>query len=208
MNRTLTVRTVRISLFTLLTVLVIFTGCVGVTHEAYYEGSLGAITNDMIPVKDDGKKFDFMLPPGWIEVAEDEALPESLKLPRHHASEAGKATYRKGDRGSMLVFCLAPGNTYYLIEKSLYKISPSMVALDTGGLQVKSLGWNPTFYEYKSCVVEKGEKKGFTFLFGKKSQGTLALYNCNYIVLARSSSLENTEEIKSDFIAVLRSLKN
>ncbi|MDF1525249.1 MAG: hypothetical protein RRA15_03415 [bacterium] len=38
--------------------------------------------------------------------------------------------------------------------------------------------------------------------------GTFSLNNCDYIVLARSSSLENTEEIKSDFIAVLRSLKN
>ena len=100
------------------------------------------------------------------------------------------------------------GNTNYLIEQSFYEISPSAVAVDNGGLQIHSSGWDPVFYEYTSSIVEKGEKKGFTFLFGEKMQGTLSLYNCDYIVLARSSSLETTEEIKSDFIAILRSLKN
>ncbi|UCG37882.1 MAG: hypothetical protein JSV00_06680 [bacterium] len=208
MSRWFTRRSAGISSLILLTVIAILAGCTGVIQQAYYKGPLGMRTEGMVPVKDDAKKFDFMLPAGWIEVPGDEPLPGNLELPRHHMSEYGKATYRKGDRGSMFLFCRIYGNTDYLIEQSLYEISPSAVAEDTGGLQIKSSGWDPVFYEYTSSVVEKGEKKGFTFLFGQKSQGTFSLFNCDYIVLARSSSLENTEEIKDDFIAVLRSLRN
>ena len=209
MKRSFTVTSVRICLFTLLTLIMILSGCAGAIQQGYYKGSLGMSTEGMTPVKDDTKKFDFMLPSGWAEVPHNQPLPENLELPRHHRSEyGGVVTYRKDDRGSMFLFCRIYGNTDYLIEKSLFEISPSAVGVDAGGLEIKSSGWDPKFYEYTSSVVEKGEKKGFTFLFGKKMQGTFALYNCDYVVLARSSSLENTEEIKSDFIAVLRSLKN
>ena len=209
MQHSITVTSVRICLLTLLTLVMIFSGCAGVTHQAYYDGPLGMMTDNMVPVKDDARKFDFMLPAGWTEVPQDQPLPDSLELPRDHRSEyGGPVTYRKGDTGSMFLFCRIYGNTDYLIEKSLYEISPSAVAVDNGGLQIHSSGWEPVFYEYTSSIVEKGEKKGFTFLFGEKMQGTFSLNNCDYIVLARSSSLETTEEIKNDFIAVLRSLKN
>lgn len=209
MQRSTTINSVRISFLALLALVMIFSGCAGVIQQAYYDGPLGVMTNDMVPVKDDARKYDFMLPAGWKEVPQDEPLPESLELPRDHRSAyGGPVTFRKGDTGSMYLFCRTMGNTDYLIEKSIYEISPSAVAVDNGGLQIHSSGWNPVFYEYNSSIVEKGEKKGFTFLFGEKMQGTFSLYNCDYIVLARSSSLENTEEIKSDFIAVLRSLKN
>ena len=209
MERSITVTSVRICLFTLLTLVMIFSGCAGVIQQAYYDGSLGAMTDDMVPVKDDARKYDFKIPVGWTEVPQDQLLPESLELPREkYSAYGGPVTYRKGDTGSMHLFCRTMGNTDYLIEKTIYKISPSAVAVDNGGLQIHSSGWDPVFYEYTSSIVEKGEKKGFTFLFGEKMQGTFSLYNCDYIVLARSSSLGNTEEIKSDFIAVLRSLKN
>jgi hypothetical protein len=209
MNRSTTVSSVQISLFVLLTMVMVFSGCAGVTHQAYYEGHLGKTTGNMIPVKDDARKYDFMIPADWTEVPQDQPLPESLELPREkYSAYGGPVTYRKDDIGSMHLFCRTIGNTDYMIEQTLYELSPSAVAVDNGGLQIHSSGWDPVFYEYTSSIVEKGEKKGFTFLFGEKMQGTFSLYNCDYIVLARSSSLETTEDIKSDFIAVLRSLKN
>ncbi len=207
MSRRPTVAALRFSFPALLTILLL-AGCAGVIQQAYYDGPLGKNTTGMVPVKDEVKKFDFMLPAGWTEIPEDQPLPAALELPRDHASTAGKATYVKGDHGSMVLFCRVYGNTDYLIEKSLYEISPSAVAEPTGGLQIKAPGWDPVFYEYTSSTVERGEKKGFTFLFGQKTQATFSLYGCEYIVLARSSSLEDTEEIKDDFIAVLRSLRN
>ena len=208
MNRTETAATPRIFFPAFLSLLIILAGCAGVSHEAYYEGPLGTNTAGMVPVKDDAKKFDFMVPAGWSEVPADQALPEELEVPRNFISEyGGTATFRKGDRGSLVVWCQRYEDTDYEIEHALYNISASAVLVE-GPLQIPSKGWNPVFRQYDSSIIEAGEKKGFSFLFGTKSQATLSLFNCNYAVVARSSSLENTEEIKDDFIAVLRSLKN
>ena len=57
-------------------------------------------------------------------------------------------------------------------------------------------------------VGARGEKRGFSFFFGTKSQRLMSLFGCNYVVIARSSTLESTDEIENDFIAVLHSLKN
>jgi hypothetical protein len=182
-------------------------GCVGVTHEAYYEGPAGQLTDNMIPVKDEARKFDFLLPPGWMALGKQETLPKTLEVPRDNATETGMGVWRKGDKGSMLVWCRAMGQTDYNIEQSLYRISPSS-KLVTGPIQIASSGWNPQFRRYDSAIVEKGKKRGFSFFFGTKSQPTLSLYNCNYVVIARSATLEDSDEIENDFIAVLRSLKN
>ncbi|MDF1525248.1 MAG: hypothetical protein RRA15_03420 [bacterium] len=164
MERSFTVTSVRICLFTLLTLIMILSGCAGVIQQAYYDGPLGVNTQGMTPVKDDAKKFDFMVPAGWTEVPRDEPLPESLELPRErYSAYGGPVTYRKGDSGSMHLFCRTMENTNYLIEQTIYEISPSAVAVDNGGLQIHSSGRDPVFYEYTSSIVEKGEKKRLTF---------------------------------------------
>jgi hypothetical protein len=186
-------------------------GCLGEAWAPpYYKGSLGMITDDMIAVKDKENKLDFKIPAGWLSVPEDEALPENLELPREHRSAYGdnkQRFYRKGDKGSMTVFCRIMGVTNYLVEQSMYELAPSMVS-QHGGLQISSKGWDPVMYEYEASSVEEGEKKGFAFMFAEKMQGTFSLYNCDYYVIARSADLESAEEIKSDFIAVVRTLKN
>jgi hypothetical protein len=178
-----------------------------VTHEAYYEGEAGNLTEDMVPVKDKEKKFDFLLPAGWTPVVNIEQLPEALEVPRNLLTETGMAIYRKKDKGAMLVWCKTTSQADYDIEQSLYRISPSS-KLVKGPIQIGSSGWNPTFRRYDSSIIEKGEKRGFSFFFGTKSQKLMSLFGCNYVVVARSSTLESTDEIENDFIAVLRSLKN
>jgi len=187
--------------------LFLLSSCVGVTHNAYYKGPIDPIKEDAILVKDDAKKFNFMLPAGWVEVAKNEKLPDTLAVPLDNANETGIAVYRKGNRGSIVVWCRAMGQTDYIVEQSLYKISPSSVMVK-GPLQIKSSGWNPDFRRYDSSIIEKGEKKGFSFFFGTKMQALTSLYGCHYNVVARSATLEDTEEIERDFISVLKSLKN
>ena len=182
-------------------------GCVGVTHQAYYEGDTGQLTENMIPVKDEKNKFDFLIPAGWTEVPEEKDLPVTLELPRRMSTETGRVTFKKADRGSIIVWCRAMPQTDYHVEQSIYKIAPSSV-LVKGPLQIKSSGWNPEFRRYDASLIKKGEKKGFSFFFGTKMQPTMSLYGCDYVVVARSSSLEYADEIESDFIAILRSLKN
>lgn len=181
-----------------------------VIQQPYYKASLGMVTDDMVVVKDDEKKFDFKIPADWQEVPAGETLPVNLELPGGHGSPYGDGqpiTFRKDDKGSMMLFCRIMGVTDYEVEKSMYEVAPSMVS-QHGGMQIKSKGWDPVFYEYEASTVEEGEKKGFAMMFGEKMQGTFSLFNCDYIVIARSATLEEAEEIKDDFLAVLRTLKN
>ena len=182
-------------------------GCAGVTHLENYESPSGQSTAQMVPVKDEEMKFDFLLPPGWTAVPEGEALPETLEVPRANATETGMGVWRKGDKGSLLVWCETTDQTPYLIEQSLYRLSPSM-KIAKGPFEIKTPGWNPEFYRYDSSVVEKGQKRGFSFFMGTKSQKLTSIFGCNYAVIGRSATLEDSQEIENDFIAVLKSLKN
>jgi len=182
-------------------------GCAGVTHQPYYEGSAEQNTTQMVPVKDETMQFDFLLPPGWAAVPEGEALPESLEVPRTNATETGMGVWRKEDKGSLLLWCQTTDQNPYIIEQSLYRISPSSKGVK-GPLQIQSSGSNPYFYRYDSSIVEKGQKRGFSFFMGTKSQKLTSIFGCNYSVIGRSATLEDSQEIENDFIAVLKSLKN
>ena len=89
MKRSFTVTSVRICLFTLLTLIMILSGCAGAIQQGYYKGSLGMSTEGMTPVKDDTKKFDFMLPSGWAEVPQ---VPLPLTF-RSEAPDGGVTEY-------------------------------------------------------------------------------------------------------------------
>ncbi|MCJ7500207.1 hypothetical protein MUP29_08120, partial [bacterium] len=182
-------------------------GCVGVTHLPYYESPAEQSSAQMVPVKNEEMKFDFLIPQGWVSVSGDEALPDILKVPRDNATETGMGVWRKGDRGSLLVWCETTDQNPYLIEQSLYRISPSGKAVK-GPLQIQSSGWNPEFWRYDSSIVEKGQKRGFSFFMGLKSQQLTSVSGCNYAVIGRSATLEDSGEIENDFIAILKSLKN
>jgi hypothetical protein len=181
-------------------------GCEGVSHQPFYKGPIQS-GEGMVPVKDEVKKFDFSLPPGWRAVPEDEELPETLKVPRKSATETGMGVWRKGDKGALLVWCETTDQNPYLIEQSLYQVSPS-AQLVKGPLQVQSSGWNPNFRRYDSNIVKQGMKKGFSFFMGMKSQKLSSIFGCNYVVIGRSNSLETSREIESDFVSILKSLKN
>jgi len=185
----------------------VFGGCAGTATNVQYEGTAGQITDDMVPIKDKVKKFDFLVPIGWKIEPDNITLPKTLELPLDMKNETGRSIFTKDDRGSMVVWCRTTTQNDYIIEQSLYRISPSSkIAKDP--VEIKTPGWNPILYRYDSAIVEKGQKKGFSFFMTTKSQKLTALFGCNYVVVARSATLEDSEEIEDDFTAVLRSLKN
>lgn len=184
---------------------VFLAGCAGVSHEAYYKGDAGQITADMTPYKDELLKLDFMVPAGWTEVSWGDDLPDSLKLNREIATETGgMAVFRKGNNGSVMVWCRTSNQTPQGIAN---RLAPESQVVKSG-LQIPTKGWNPIFYRYDSNSIVKGENQGFSIFAGEKEQALLSLYGCMYGVLGRSTSLEHSDEIESDFISILRSLKN
>jgi len=180
-------------------------GCAGVSHEAYYKGDAGQITADMTPYKDELLKLDFMVPAGWTEVPWADDLPDSLKLKRDITTETGgMAVFRKGNKGSVMVWCRTSNQTPQGIAN---RLAPESQIVKSG-LQIPTKGWNPIFYRYDTSSIVKGEKQGFSIFAGEKEQALLSLYGCMYGVIGRSTSLEHSDEIESDFISILRSLKN
>jgi len=185
----------------------LFAGCAGVTHLENYESPSGLSTAQMVPVKDEAMKFDFLLPQGWVSVPPDEVLPESLEVPRASSTDTGMGVWRKADNGSLLVWCQTTSQNPYLIEQSLFRLSPSM-KIAKGPFEIQTPGWNPDFRRYDSSIVEKGQKRGFSLFMGMKSQKLTSIFGCNYVVIGRSATLEDSLEIENDFIAILGSLKN
>ncbi len=185
----------------------LFAGCAGVTHQATYESPSGQSTAQMMPVKDKAMKFDFLLPQGWVAVPSDEALPESLEVPRSSSTDTGMGVWRKGDNGSLLVWCRTTSQNPYIIEQSLFRLSPSM-KIAKGPFEIQTPGWNPDFRRYDSNIVEKGQKRGFSLFLGLKSQKLTSIFGCDYVVIGRSATLEDTLDIENDFISILKSLKN
>ncbi len=184
---------------------VFLAGCAGVSHEAYYKGDAGQITADMTPYNDELLKLDFMVPAGWTEVPWGDDLPDSLKLRRDITTETGgMAVFRKGNKGSVMVWCRTSNQTPQGIAN---RLAPESQVVKSG-LQIPTKGWNPIFYRYDTSFIVKGEKQGFSTFAGEKEQALLSLYGCMYGALARSTSLDFSDEIESDFIAILRSLKN
>lgn len=182
-------------------------GCAGVVAPSKYEEHEEQVISDMVPIRDAAKKFDFFLPKGWRTEPDDVILPDTLELPLNMKNETGRSIFTKENRGSMVVWCQADGQTEYKIEQSLYKISPSS-KLVKGPVEVNASGWNPVLRRYDSAIVERGQKKGFSFFMATKSQKLSSLFGCNYVVVARSANLNDAAEIESDFVAVLKSLKN
>ncbi len=184
---------------------ILLVGCAGVSHEAYYKGDAGQITDSMTPFKDEILKLDFMVPTGWTEVPWGDDLPDSLKLRRDITTETGgMAVFRKGNKGSVMVWC----RTSYQNPQDMASPLAPESRLVKSGLQIPTKGWNPIFYRYDTSSIVKGEKQGFSVFAGEKEQALLSLYGCMYGVLARSTSLDSSDEIESDFINILRSLKN
>ncbi len=188
---------------------VFLAGCAGVSHEAYYKGDAGQITADMTPYKDEILKLDFMVPAGWTEVPWADDLPDSLKLRRDITTETGgMAVFRKGDKGSVMVWCRTSSQTpHYMRREMVDRLAPENQIVK-GALQISAEGWNPVFYRYDASFIVKGEKQGFSVFAGEKEQALLSLYGCMYGALGRSTSLDYSDEIESDFISILRSLKN
>lgn len=189
--------------------LFLFAGCAGVSHVALYEGSAGQITAGMTPFKDEALKLDFLVSEGWTPVAQSTVLPDALKLKRDVATQTGgMAVFRKGDEGSVMVWCRTSSQTpHYMRREMVDRLAPENQIVK-GALEIPSKGWNPVFYRYDASYIVKGEKQGFSLFMGEKSEDTFSLYGCRYGVLARSASAEYSDEIESDFIAILRSLKN
>ncbi len=199
-----------IFLLTLLVILsVLLSACAGVINDAYYRGEAGQLTSDMKPFKSEAMKLDFLVPSGWEKIDQNAELPDAIYLKRDISTETGgMAVFRKGDKGSVMVWCRTSQQTPHYMRREIVDRMVSENQIVKGPLQLESEGWNPVFFRYDANYAIKGEKFGFSIFVGEKSEDTFSLYGCRYGVVARSATADVADEIESDFIAILRSLKN
>lgn len=164
---------------------------------------LTRVPKDLVSVKDDKRKMDFMVPRGWKQAEPD---PFVLSAFSH---KDGILAFEKGGKGRFYIWCYEYQNAFGLkaVEYYVRDISPLFEPVRAVNVKAERGGDNPFFRIYRGTRIAKGEPEHFP-IFAVYRMGGVVSSSCDYMLLGVAANESAFDEIFYDVYAVSQSMRN